>query len=50
MNNVTHGVYYMTKDVTAMTNSSFCIKTDPCVTGYSYYVSGIAMNAQQGYR
>lgn len=44
------GVFYLSKDIVSITNSSFCFFLDSDVQYYSYYTSGFASNVQQGFK
>ena len=46
----TGGVYYCTKDVNTITNSSFCFNVQSNVKYYSYCTSGMAKNVEQGFK
>ena len=44
------GVYYCTKDVNTMTNSSFCFRMQSNVKYYSYCTTGMSKNVEQGFK
>lgn len=43
-------VYYCTKDVNTMTNSSFCFRMQSNVKYYSYCTTGMSKNVEQGFK